>query len=405
MDIHQHVYAIGLPGLRSEGRIEGMGGKAFNLVRMAAIGLPVPQAFILGTALGRARSADPAGFRAPLRDLLEKQVERLEAACGLEFGSGRKPLLVSVRASTASALPTMMDTVLDVGLTDATLRGLLRLTGNPRLAWDSYRRLIQQFAAVVHHASPEPFHAALQLAMEHARVAHPSELDFRALASLARSYLDVYERIIGQPFPQDPMEQLRLACEAIFDAWMAPRAVEHRRMQHIADDAGIAVTVQRMVFGNAGGTSGSGVGFTRNPATGEAHPCLAFRFNSQGEDEMAGLPPAADTTRLATSLPHVHARLHSLGGLLEREFGDVQEYAFTVQDGVLYLLLTRSAKRSPWAALRIAVEQVDAGVWSPATALERLTGIDLGLAARSSADPRTGAWLDKVATWSSRLQA
>jgi pyruvate,orthophosphate dikinase len=345
MDLEAHIYAIGLPGQRIDGAVDGMGFKAFNLARMASIGLPVPQAFTLGTAVQQARRTDTAGFRAPLRTLLENQVERLEAACGLELGSGRKPLLVSVRSGAPVSMPGMMDTVLNIGLTDATLRGLLRLTGNPRLAWDSYRRLIHQFAEVVHHAPPEPFNAALRLALEHARVGRLTELDFRALARLAHSYLDVYASVVGQPFPQDPLEQLLVACDAVFDSWQSPRAVAYRQQHDIGGSMGTAVTVQRMVFGNAGGTSGSGVGLTRNPANGDPAPYLDFRFNSQGEDMVWGHHAASDAARLAVVLPHVHAQLQVLGTLLERQFGDVQEFEFTVQDGVLYLLQTRDARR------------------------------------------------------------
>jgi len=377
MDIHQQTYAIGLPGPRTAGQVEAMGFKAYNLARMAAIGLPVPQAFVLGTALYRNYSDDPDGFRPRLRQLLENKIERLEAACGLEFGSGRKPLLVSVRSGAPVSMPGMMDTILDVGLTDATLRGLLRLTGNPRLVWDSYRRLIQQFTEAVHGARPEPFRAALHLAMEHNRVAHPQELDFLALSKLARSYLEICESLTGSPFPQDPMDQLVAASEAVFKSWMSPRAVEYRRMRRIDQQTGTAVTVQRMIFGNAGGTSGAGVGFTRNPASGENGLYLDFRFNSQGEDVVSGQHSASDAARLAVALPHVHASLVSLGALLEREFGDVQEFEFTVQDGALYLLQTRDAKRTPWAALRIAVEQVAAGTWTPSDALMHLRDVDL----------------------------
>lgn len=387
MDLARHLYGIGLPGPRLEGPVDAMGFKAFNLARMAAIGLPVPQAFVLGTPFCQAFSADAEAFRPTLRKLLESQIERLEAACGLEFGSGRKPLLVSVRSGAPVSMPGMMDTILDVGLTDATLRGLLRMTGNPRLVWDSYRRLIQQYAEVVHRSPAAPFQAALKLAMAHAGAQRPQDLDFRALTRLARSYLELFEHLNGCPFPQDPLEQLQRATEAVFDSWMNPRAIAYRRMRRIDLQMGTAVTVQRMVFGNAGGTSGAGVGFSRDPATGENQLYLDFRFNSQGEDVVSGQHSAPDTARLAATLPHVQARLESMAEILEREFGDVQEFEFTVQDGVLYLLQTRSAKRTPWAALRIAVEQVNAGVWSPARALGVLGDVDLqGLARSSIAD-------------------
>ena len=377
MDLTRHLYGIGLPGPRLEGPVETMGFKALNLARMAAIGLPVPQAFVLGTPFCQAFGDDPAAFRPALRKLLESQIERLEAACGLEFGSGRKPLLVSVRSGAPVSMPGMMDTILDVGLTDATLRGLLRMTGNPRLVWDSYRRLIQQYAEVVHHSPPAPFREALDLAMDQAGARRPQELDFRALTRLARRYLEIFEAESGSPFPQDPLTQLQRATEAVFDSWMSPRAIEYRRMRRIDAKMGTAVTVQRMVFGNAGGTSGAGVGFSRDPASGENRLYLDFRFNSQGEDVVSGQHSAPDTARLAASLPHVLSRLESMAEILEREFGDVQEFEFTVQDGVLYLLQTRSAKRTPWAALRIAVEQVNAGIWSPARALDMLGDVDL----------------------------
>ncbi|MCK6395228.1 PEP/pyruvate-binding domain-containing protein [Zoogloea sp.] len=390
MDFSQHLYGIGLPGPRREGPVEAMGFKAGNLARMAAIGLPVPQAFVLGTPLCQAFSADPEAFRPTLRKLLESQIERLEAACGLEFGAGRKPLLVSVRSGAPVSMPGMMDTILDVGLTDATLRGLLRMTGNPRLVWDSYRRLIQQYAEVVHHLPSAPFRNALAHCMAQSGAQRPQELDFRALTRLARSYLEIFEGLSGTPFPQDPLEQLHRATEAVFDSWMSPRAVEYRRMRRIDMQMGTAVTVQRMVFGNAGGTSGAGVGFSRDPATGENRLYLDFRFNSQGEDVVSGQHSAPDTVRLASSLPHVQARLQSVAEILEREFGDVQEFEFTVQDGILYLLQTRSAKRTPWAALRIAVEQVNAGLWSPARALGILGDVDLQGLVRSCIGDASG---------------
>ena len=377
MDLNAHLYAIGLPGPRQEGSADAMGFKAWNLARLAAIGLPVPPAFVLGTPLCARHRADPAAFRPHLRTLLETQIERLEAVCGLEFGSERKPLLVSVRSSAAVSMPGMMDTVLDVGLTDATLRGLLRVTGNPRLAWDSYRRLIQQFAEVVHGAPAEPFQTLLHDAIAQAGVSRAQDLDFRDLSRLCRHYQDAYAQTVGQPFPQDPAQQLLDATAAVFDSWMSPRAVAYRRLQGLDDGLGTAITVQRMVFGNAGGTSGAGVGFTRDPASGENRLYLDFRFNAQGEDVVSGRHAAAENGRMALVLPSVLSRLQSVREILEREFGDVQEFEFTVQDGVLYLLQTRAAKRTDWAALRIAVDQVTAGAWSPATALRRLDGVDL----------------------------
>lgn len=373
----QDVFTIGLAGATAEPSAAAMGFKACNLARMARLGLPVPQAFVLGTALCAEHRAHRDRFREHLRGLLEAQMAKLEAACGLEFGAERKPLLVSVRSGAPVSMPGMMDTVLDVGLTESTVRGLLRLTGNPRMVWDSFCRLIQQFAEVVHGANPAPFRAALELAMDRARVARPQELDFQSLAVLARNYLGLFEAAAGRSFPQDPFDQLETAVVAVFDSWMSPRAIEYRRLHDIDEEIGTAVTVQRMVFGNAGGTSGSGVGFTRDPATGENRMYLDFRFNSQGEDVVSGRHGANDAPRLAIALPAVASQLKATRKTLESEFGDVQEFEFTVQDGALWLLQTRNAKRTPWAALRIAVEQVRAGEIEAAHALRRLDGIEL----------------------------
>lgn len=373
----KHVFTIGLPLASADGSPETMGFKAYNLARMARLGLPVPPAFVLSTALCRMHGEHPRRTGEAMRPLLESGINALEGACGTQFGSPRKPLLVSVRSGAAVSMPGMMDTLLDIGLTETTLRGLLRTTGNPRLVWDSYRRLVQQFAEVVHRANAAPFHAALEIAMDRARVTRPQDLDFRSLAALARGSLEIYEELVGTPFPQDPYAQLEAAVTAVFDSWKSPRATEYRRLNALSDDMGTAVTVQRMVFGNAGGTSGAGVGFTRDPATGENQLYLDFRFNSQGEDVVSGRHSANDAARLATVLPGILAQLQALGGLLEREFRDAQEFEFTVQDGVLWMLQTRSGKRTPWAALRIAVEQVEAGLLQPREGLERLEGLDL----------------------------
>lgn len=379
IDIMRHIHLIGLPGGTAELTPARMGFKAYNLARMARLGLPVPQAFVLGTQVCAEHRRDPQKLAELLRGLLRDQMHRLQSACGLEFAAERKPLLVSVRSGAPVSMPGMMDSLLNVGLTDLTLRGLLRLTGNPRLVWDSYRRLIQQFAEVVHDANPAPFRSALEAAVARAGVERAEELDFRSLTALAGEYLTLFASITGRPFPQNPFDQLDAAVGAVLQSWSTPRAREYRRMHGIAEDMGTAVTVQRMVFGNCGGRSGSGVAFTRDPASGENRMYLDFRFNSQGEDVVSGRHSANGAPRLRAALPAVAAQLQSLRGVLEAEFGDAQEFEFTVQDGVLWLLQTRDAKRTPWAELRIAVEQVRAGKLTAATARRRLAGIDFTL--------------------------
>jgi pyruvate,orthophosphate dikinase len=373
------VFSIGIPHAGAvPGDAERMGFKAYNLQRMAAAGMPVPQAFVLGTDWCRLYRNAPEASRQPLHEALGEWTRRLEQASGLAFGGERKPLLVSVRSGAPVSMPGMMDTVLNIGLCERTVRGLLRLTGNPRLVWDSYRRLVQQYAHVVHASDDAAFDSLTASAMAQAGVSGPRELDFESLQKLVAESLEVFADVTGNAFPQDPREQLEAATVAVLDSWQSARAAEYRRLHAIGDELGTAVTVQRMVFGNAGGTSGSGVGFTRDPASGENRLYLDFLFNAQGEDVVSGRHAVTDTARLPLALPEVAQRLEELRHALEATFGDAQEFEFTVQDGRLYLLQTRTAKRTPWAALRIAVEQVREGIATPAQALGRLDGIDLG---------------------------
>lgn len=373
----KQIFEVGLPGARDAGSAADMGFKAHNLGRMAHLGLKVPEAFVLGTAICRDFLKHPAKSRTALHDLLVEMLRRLESASRLAFGGNRKPLLVSVRSGAPVSMPGMMDTLLNIGLCDATVHGLIRLTGNPRLAWDSYRRLVQQFAEVVHGAEAAPFRAALDAAQREAGVDSARELDFRQLAQLTREFLAIFRDVAGQPFPQDPLEQAEAAIAAVFASWNSARAIEYRRLNDLPDSIGTAVTVQRMVFGNAGGTSGAGVAFTRDPAGGDNRLYVDFLFNSQGEDVVSGRFAAGDAERPQTVLPDVRARLETVRGMLEAEFRDAQEFEFTVQDGELFLLQTRSGKRTPWAALRIAVDQVREGLIAPDEALRRLDGIDL----------------------------
>jgi pyruvate,orthophosphate dikinase len=353
-----------------------VGFKAYNLMRMDQLGLPVPPAFVLGT--GFCRDYFHRGGTPPdgLRDLLAAQVRELERATGLGFGSSRRPLCVSVRSGAAISMPGMMESILDVGLNDAAVRGLLRLTGNPRLAWDSYRRLVQSFAEVVHHCPVEGFAAKLEARLRQSGTESVRELDFQALKGLTEDYLELYEQCTGEPFPQNPLDQLESAVAGIWQSWAGAKAVAYRKMNRLADDLGTAVMVQRMVYGNAGGTSGAGVAFTRDPSSGEPALYLDFLFNAQGEDVVSGRSGAPDGQRLASILPSVNEEIVRVAAQLEREFGDMQEFEFTIEDGRLHVLQTRTGKRSPWAALRIATDQVEAGIIDPAVAVRRLADLD-----------------------------
>jgi pyruvate,orthophosphate dikinase len=353
---------------------KAMGFKAYNLARMAAAGLAVPPAFVLGTGYCQ----DMLGKDEPgLRELLEANMRRIEAGSGQVFGGARRPLLVSVRSGAGVSMPGMLETLLNVGLTDATLHGLLRMTGNPRLVWDSYRRLVQAFAVIVHGAPAAAFEAVLDTCLKHAGAARTRELDARRLTALTRDYLHLHHKLTGEAFPQDPLTQLEMAVRAVFRSWTSRRAIEYRRLHHLDDAAGTAVTVQRMVFGNAGGRSGSGVAFTRDPATGENRLYMDFLFNAQGEDIVSGRNALEGAGQLEVVLPQVMEQITHVARVLEGEFRDVQEFEFTVQDGALNLLQTRTGKRTPLAALRIAVEQVREGIITPAEGLERLREVKL----------------------------
>ncbi|SFL75962.1 PEP/pyruvate-binding domain-containing protein [Rugamonas rubra] len=343
-----------------------VGFKAYNLLRMAELGLPVPPAFVLGTGFcAPQRRAQAGDWRPALR--------RLEAASGLGFGDARRPLLLSVRSGAPVSMPGMMETLLNVGLSERTLPGLVAQTGNPRLAWDAYRRLVACFGEVVAQVPAALFEAEL------ARLAggrDERELDFAQLRELTRRFLAVYRDATGTPFPQEPDEQLGRAVAAVFDSWQAPRARDYRRLNNIDDAVGTAVTAQAMVFGNAGGMSGAGVGFSRDPVSGAPALWLDFLFNAQGEDVVSGRRSAHGHEALAGALPEVWDQLGAAARQIERAFGDMQDFEFTVQRGRLFMLQARAGKRSARAAARIALDLFDEGVIERAEACRRTAGLD-----------------------------
>ncbi len=354
-----------------------MGSKACGLLRLAQLGLPVPSAFVLGTAWCREYFALGMRLPAPTRELLTQGLARLEEATGRKFGAERQPLLVSVRSGAAVSMPGMLQTILNVGLCERTLHGLLRATGNPRQVRDCYRRLVRDFAEVVYGADADRFDAITERYCAEQQLDGAGELDGGALGSITEESLELALALTGQPFPQDPTEQLLRAVEAVFRSWNDDKARRYRRANGIEDTTGTAVTVQAMVFGNGGSNSGAGVGFTRNPATGEDGLYLDFLFNAQGEDVVSGRHAGQERIPLAQRLPAVAAELGRMHTVLEAEFRDMQDFEFTVEKGRLYLLQTRTGKRTPWAALKIAIDLVHEGRITAAEALGRLGPIDL----------------------------
>ena len=386
-------YLIGCGGnlaVQGVASAQSMGNKAWNLLRMAQIPLPVPAAFVLGTRY----CADPAARASAGGDKLwGVGLRALEHATGQVLGDVRRPLLVSVRSGAPVSMPGMMDTLLDIGLCDATVAGLLRQTGNPRLVWDAYRRLVATYGEVVAGLPAASFEQACAAVLGGR---DEREVDFVDLRSLTQSLLGVYARGAGRAFPQDPAEQLGGAIEAVFASWQSSKAREYRRLNHIADAIGTAVTVQRMVFGNSGGQSGAGVGFTRDPATGDPQLWVDFLFNAQGEDVVSGRRSANGHDELAIVLPEIWRELSESAKQLERVFGDMQDFEFTVQDGRLYMLQTRSGKRTPQAAARIALDLFGEGVIGREIALERTAGLSRDTLAQSCVVAAGGAVLKPV---------
>jgi pyruvate,orthophosphate dikinase len=351
------------------------GSKAAGLSRMARLGLPVPPAFALPTTMCAGVNAEPDRAAELVKPALRAGLRRLEAATGSSLGDPRSPLLVSVRSGAKVSMPGMLSTVLDVGLSLEAVHGLIRRTGDPRLAWDSRRRFIETWATVVRGASPAPF--ARKLAdMARAEVAKDeTELDNDALERLSAEFLELASAARAAP-PVTPVDQLVEAALAVFRSWEAPKAREYRRMTHLEDLAGTAVVVQAMVFGNSGRRSGAGVAFSRDPATGAKGLYLDFLFDAQGEDVVSGRRTPLDAERLGSRLPNVLSALGEGAAKLEAEYRDAQDVEFTIEDGRLWFLQTRTAKRTPRAALRTAVDLVREGVIDEATGLARVGGID-----------------------------
>jgi pyruvate,orthophosphate dikinase len=360
-----------------------VGSKAFNLMLMSEAGLSVPRAFVLGTTVCRGFHQAGGHLDPGMIADVERGIREIEGSTGLHFGAGRRPLLFSVRSGAAVSMPGMLETILNVGLSDATLPGLLRATGDPVFVWDSYRRLVQAYAEVVDRCPTDPFDAVLRRTMDAHGVPMASELEVSAMQAVVREQQDVYRSLTGRPFPQDPMEQLLGAVTAVFRSWDSERAKQYRSLQGLTDLIGTAVTVQVMVFGNMGVTSGSGVGFTRDPASGENRLYVDFMLDAQGEDVVAGRRTVPETEASIVALPGLARELQLVRRRLEGLFRDAQDFEFTVEEGKLWMLQTRTAKRTAWAALRIACDLVDEGLIDSATAIERLGPYDLDSISRA----------------------
>ena len=353
-----------------------LGGKGANLAEMSRVlGVErVPAGFVITTEACveyMAAGKPPEGFQ----DQLGEALDRLEERAGKRLGDDRDPLLVSVRSGAPVSMPGMLDTVLNLGLNDASVEGLAKRTANPRFAWDAYRRLVQMFGDVVCGVPAEKFEAALREARKDRGVEEDTGLDAGDLRALVERFKGIFVAGTGEEFPQQPQLQLDAAVRAVFDSWNSERAIAYRRINNIPEHWGTAVTVQRMVFGNKGPSSGSGVAFSRDESTGAPQPSGDFLPNAQGEDVVAGIRNPEDLSALERIMPQVHAELVAVLCTLERHYGDMQDVEFTVEDGDLFILQTRAAKRPARAAVRFARDAAAEGLL---TRQEALMTIDPG---------------------------
>ncbi len=380
---------------QAPGGRELLGGKGIGLAEMTALGAPVPAGFTVTTDACREvmRTGEVPD---DLWRQVDEHVARLEATAGKRFGDPQDPLLVSVRSGAAISMPGMMDTILNLGLNDVAVEGLAVATGNPRFAYDSYRRLIQMYGEVVDGIDGHLFEGELQELKEGRGVQLDVDLDADDLRGLLRTFQEIYEREVGDPFPGDALEQLRRAVRAVFDSWDSPRAKVYRRTYDIPDDLGTAVNVVQMVFGNKGASSGTGVCFTRNPSTGERTLFGEFLVDAQGEDVVAGIRTPEPIERMRELLPAAYEQLVETLERMEEHYREMQDIEFTVEEGTLFLLQTRTGKRTARAALRIAVEMNEEGLISREEAVARIDPGQLDQLLHPMIDPT--ADLDVVAT-------
>jgi len=377
------VYYFG--GGKAEGSAEMkllLGGKGANLAEMTNLGLPVPPGITITTEVCKDYFKLGQQFPEGMWEQVLEGMEKIEKEMGKKFGDRENPLLVAVRSGAPVSMPGMMDTILNLGLNDETVEGLAKSTGNERFAWDSYRRFIQMFGNVVMGIPHEKFEKILEAKKEEVGAKEDVELSAEDLKDIVRQYKELVKRETGKEFPQDPYEQLRMAIKAVFDSWNNPRAIKYREINKIPEDYGTAVNVVAMVFGNMGETSGTGVAFTRNPSTGENVFYGEYLKNAQGEDVVAGIrTPQPLTVEQKTSpeqvaleeeFPEVYKELLKIRDILEKHYRDMQDIEFTIENGRLWMLQTRTGKRTARAAVKIAVDMVKEGLITKEEAILRI---------------------------------
>ncbi len=365
-----------------------LGGKGSNLAEMTNIGLPVPPGFTITTKACIRFYEENKQLWDDLLSQISLYLEKLEKELDKKFSDENNPLLLSVRSGAVISMPGMMDTILNLGLNDISVKGLAKSTGNERFAYDSYRRFIQMFSDVVMDIPKVRFDSILENMKEEKEVELDTELDSKDLKLLVEKYKDVYFEEIKEEFPQHPMKQLELAIKAVFQSWSNPRAIIYRKLNSIPDNLGTAVNVQSMVFGNMGDTSGTGVAFTRNPSTGENKLFGEYLINAQGEDVVAGIRTPSHISELKDIMPHVYEEFVDYTHILEKHYKDMQDIEFTIENGKLYILQTRNGKRTIQSAIKVVTDLVNEGLITKEEAISRIEPNQLNQVLHLTFDPK-----------------
>lgn len=350
-----------------------LGGKGANLADMTRLGVPVPPGFVITTEACNAYLAKGNQFPEGMWEQVIECLHEVERKSGKQFGGSENPLLVSCRSGAKFSMPGMMDTVLNIGLNDVTAEAMIRLTGNERFVWDSYRRLVQMFGSVVLGLPDEAFEDVMEEFKAERKAKADTDLSAADMKELTQIFKGIVRKNIGRDFPEDPFEQMKLATEAVFKSWNGKRAIDYRRATNIPDDLGTAVNIVTMVFGNMGDDSGTGVAFTRNPATGEKELYGDYLLNAQGEDVVAGIRNTKPIKELKNDLPEAFAEFVQIVDKLEKHYKDLQDVEFTIERGKLWMLQTRNGKRTAQAAVKVAVDMANEGLITKDEAVQRVT--------------------------------
>jgi pyruvate,orthophosphate dikinase len=395
----KYVYSFGGGTADGDGKMRDiLGGKGAGLAEMSTAGVPVPPGFTISTEVCNLFFENGNKVPKEVDTQIHEAVAKLEQQMGKKLGGVDDPLLVSVRSGAKFSMPGMMNTILNLGLNDKTTEGLVKKTGNPRFAYDCYRRFIQMFGEVALGVEMEHFDHIFDARKAKIKAKLDTDLTAEDLQAVIADYKKLVKKETGKDFPQDAFQQLILSRDAVFNSWNTPKAVYYRKMEKIPDSIGTAANVQAMVFGNMGETSGTGVGFTRNPSTGEKIFYGEFLVNAQGEDVVAGIRTPQPIAELETVMPAAYKQLREITSSLEKHYRDVQDFEFTIEDGALYMLQTRNGKRTGPAAVRIAVDMVEEGILTKKEAVMRVGPNQLDQLLHPVLDPALRKNLQKIAT-------